>query len=122
MASPLPAGLFSLSLGALRDVVLEGDPGCLCDPELFTGPAGIEPEDEPEHDRAARIDAARDVCASCPVRTPCLAYALRTRPAAGVWAGLTAEEINAVARRQARRQRAAALRATTGPAVVGEVA
>lgn len=26
--------------------VLEGDPGCLCDPELFTGPAGIEAEAE----------------------------------------------------------------------------
>ena len=112
----------ALSLRALRDAVLEGDPGCLCDPELFTGPAGIEAEDEPEQDRAARVEVARQVCASCPVRRPCLAYALRTRPAAGVWAGLTADEINAAARRQARRHRAAALRASTGPAEVGEVA
>jgi hypothetical protein len=123
MASPLSAGLSSLTLRALRDAVLEGDPGCLCDPELFTGPAGIEAEDEPEHDRAARIEVARQVCASCPVRPPCLAYALRTRPAAGVWAGLTAEEIAVTARRLARRRRAAVLRpASTGPAEVGEVA
>ena len=122
MASPLPAGLRSLTLRALRDAELEGDPGCLCDPELFTGPAGIEAEDEPEHDRAARIDAARDVCASCPVRPPCLAYALRTRPAAGVWAGLTADEITTAAKRLARRRRAALRRASTSPAEVGEVA
>jgi len=122
MASPLPAGLRSLTLRALRDAVLEGDPGCLCDPELFTGPAGIEAEDEPEQDRAARIEVARQVCASCPVRQPCLAYALRTRPAAGVWAGFTAEEIAVTARRLARRRRAALRPASIGPAEIGEVA
>jgi WhiB family redox-sensing transcriptional regulator len=122
-AVALPAGLPSLSLRKLRDLIVEGDPGCLCDPELFTGPAGIEPEDEPAQDRAARIEVARQVCASCPVRRPCLAYALRTRPAAGVWAGLTAEEIAVAARRLARRRRLAARRsASTGPAEVAEVA
>ena len=50
----VPAGLATLSLRGLRDAVLAGDPGCVCDPELFTGPAGIEPEDEPPQDRAAR--------------------------------------------------------------------
>lgn len=95
-----------MSLAVLRDLVLDGDPACLCDPELFTGPAGVEPEDEPADERAARIDAARDVCAGCPVRLACLAYALRTRPAAGVWAGLTAEELTFVgtAARQPARQ------------------
>ena len=73
----------TLSLRGLRDLILAGDPGCLCDPELFTGPADIEPENEPPEDRAARIEVAREVCASCPVRLACLAYALRTRPAAG---------------------------------------
>jgi WhiB family redox-sensing transcriptional regulator len=93
-------------LRALRDAVLSGDPGCVTDPELFTGPFGIEPEDEPEQDRAARIDAARDVCAACPVRLPCLAWAVRSLPAAGVWAGLLPEEIAAVAaaRRNVRRR------------------
>jgi len=109
LAEALPA----LSLRALRDTVLAGDPGCVCDPELFTGPADTEPENEPPQDRAARIAVAREVCASCPVRLACLAYALRTRPAAGVWAGFTAEEIagmTTAANRSARLQRHTALR------------
>jgi WhiB family transcriptional regulator, redox-sensing transcriptional regulator len=103
VSSPtLPGALRTLSLRRLRDMVLEGDPGCLCDPELFTGPAAIEAEDELPEDKATRISVAREVCAGCPVRLPCLAYALRTRPAAGVWAGFTAEEITALAAAAAR--------------------
>lgn len=86
-----------LSLRRLRDEVLCGDPACLCDPELFIGPAGIEENAEPEDERAARVAVAREMCAGCPVRLPCLAYALRTRPAAGVWAEFTADEISALA-------------------------
>jgi hypothetical protein len=100
-ARPLP-----LTLDGLKDAVLTGEPACLCDPELFTGPTGIEPEDEPADEKAARLDAARDVCAECPVRLACLAYALRTRPAAGVWAGYTADELaylGAAARRPVRK-------------------
>ena len=86
----------------------------------------IEPEDEPPEDRAARIAVAREVCASCPVRLACLAYTLRTRPAAGVWAGFTPEEIAALvaaANRPARPRRHTALRpASTDPATVAEVA
>lgn len=94
------------SLDSLKDAVLSGDPACLCDPELFTGPAGIEPEDEPAEEKAARLDAARDICAVCPVRVACLAYALRTRPDAGMWAGLTADEVTfaaAAARRPVKK-------------------
>jgi len=108
-----------LSLAGLRDVVLAGDPGCLCDPELFTGPAGTEPEDEPPGDRAARIAVAREVCAACPVRLACLAYTLRTRPAAGLWAGFTPEEIAvlvAAANRPARPRRYTALRPVSADA------
>jgi hypothetical protein len=114
-ASVLP----TLSLRGLRDMVLAGDPGCLCDPELFTGPAGIETEDEPAPDRAARVAVAREVCASCPVRLACLAYALRTRPAAGVWAGFTADEIAALvaaATRPGRPRRHSALRPVSAEA------
>lgn len=82
-----------LSMTALKDAVLAADPACLLDPELFTGPAGVEPEDEPEPDRSARLDAARAVCAECPARLECLAYALRTRPTAALWAGLTPAEV-----------------------------
>jgi WhiB family redox-sensing transcriptional regulator len=109
---PAPGGL-PASLRGLRDAVLAGEPGCVLDPELFTGPAGVEPEDEPPQDRAARVEVARQVCAACPVRRPCLAYALRTRPAAGVWAGFTPEELTgliAAAARPARPRRGTALR------------
>jgi hypothetical protein len=116
----------TLSLRSLRDVVLAGDPGCVCDPELFTGPADIEPQDEPAGERAARVAVAREVCASCPVRLACLAYTLRTRPAAGVWAGFTSEEIAALvvaASRPAQPRRHTALRpVSTEAAVMGEVA
>ena len=124
--STLPANLPPLTLHGLKDAVLNGDPGCLCDPELFTGPTGIEPEDEPADEKAARIDAARGVCAECPVRLACLAYTLRTRPAAGVWAGFTPDEIAALvaaANRPARPRRHTALRpASAEPARIGEVA
>jgi hypothetical protein len=123
---PQASGLPTLSLRHLRDMVVAGDPGCLCDPELFTGPTDIEPEDEPAQDRAARIAVAREVCASCPVRLACLAYALRTRPGAGVWAGFTPEEIAALvaaANRPARLRRDMALRpASAEPARIAEVA
>src|SRR6266702_3087523 len=115
-----------LSLAGLRDVVLAGDPGCLCDPELFTGPAGTEPENERPGDRAARIAVAREVCASCPVRLACLAYTLRTRPAAGVWAGFIPDEITALvaaANRPARPRRNTVLRpASAEPTRIAEVA
>jgi hypothetical protein len=121
-ASTLP----TLSLRSLRDMVVAGDPGCLCDPELFTGPADIEPENEAPEDRAARIAVAVEVCADCPVRLACLAYALRTRPVAGVWAGFTADEIASLAdaaNRPTRPRRGTALRpAITEPARIAEVA
>ena len=117
----------TLSLRRLRDAVLAGDPGCVCDPELFTGPAGIEEQDEPLEDRAARIAVAREICAACPVRLPCLAYALRLRPSAGVWAGFTPDQIRdltAAAARPARRPgRHAALRVnTSAPDAIGGAA
>lgn len=37
---------------------------------------------------------AKAVCARCLVRRPCLAFALRTRQAHGIWGGLTGEERN----------------------------
>ncbi|MEO3807882.1 WhiB family transcriptional regulator [Sphaerisporangium sp. B11E5] len=64
---------------------------CVYDPDLHVGPAGDESADE----KAARESVARDVCASCPARLVCGIYALKVRPASGVWAGMTADEINA---------------------------
>lgn len=66
---------------------------CLLDPELHDGPAGAESAEE----RAAREDVAREVCGTCPLAARCLAYALRARPRRGIWAGLTAEQVNNLA-------------------------
>ncbi|MGH9188858.1 MAG: WhiB family transcriptional regulator [Acidimicrobiales bacterium] len=43
---------------------------------------------------------ARAVCATCPVRTECLDFALATRQDDGIWGGLTENE-----RRRVRRRR-----------------
>jgi WhiB family redox-sensing transcriptional regulator len=55
------------------------------DPELFfpegtTGPASQQAE------------RAKQVCRSCPVRTPCLAFALEGSVGFGIWGGTTPEE------------------------------
>jgi WhiB family transcriptional regulator, redox-sensing transcriptional regulator len=55
------------------------------DPELFfpvgsTGPA------------LAQVEAAKAVCAMCPVRPECLTWALATGQDAGVWGGTSEEE------------------------------
>ena len=48
---------------------------------------------------------AKAVCACCLVRRQCLAYALRTRQAHGIWGGMTEEErARRISRRQAGRQ------------------
>ncbi|MEU7580930.1 WhiB family transcriptional regulator [Streptomyces sp. NPDC041068] len=50
--------------------------------------------------------AAKRVCARCPVSGQCLAWALRTGQASGVWGGTCAEE-RAALRRKTRRARRA---------------
>ena len=45
-------------------------------------------------------EEAKAICASCPVREPCLEYALTTRERDGVWGGATERE-----RRRMIRQR-----------------
>ena len=56
------------------------------DPELFFTPRG----------KAER--RAKQVCAPCPVKAECLAYALQTRVEFGVWGGTTARERAAIRR------------------------
>jgi WhiB family redox-sensing transcriptional regulator len=50
------------------------------DPELFfpIGPAGIA---------VAEIQRAKAICDSCPVRRPCLTFALATHQEFGIWGG-----------------------------------
>ncbi|PYC77413.1 transcription factor WhiB [Streptomyces tateyamensis] len=54
---------------------------------LFFHPAGERGE---AHD--AREEAAKAVCAGCPVRVECRRYALDAREPYGVWGGLTEDE------------------------------
>ncbi|HEY1914695.1 MAG TPA: WhiB family transcriptional regulator [Streptosporangiaceae bacterium] len=83
-----------LALALLADDCLNGAE-CLYDPYLHEGPD--DPAGESPAERATREHVAADVCAGCPVRKPCLQYALRARPERGVWAGLTAFEVAAYA-------------------------
>ncbi len=69
------------------------------DPEIF-----FPPNDSPATE-------ARRICASCPVRRQCLAYAVAADEPFGIWGGLTTEE-----RRNLRRQ---LRRHPTGPTDAG---
>jgi WhiB family redox-sensing transcriptional regulator len=52
------------------------------------------------------VDVARRICATCPVKTPCLEYALRNGVDHGVWGGASERERRRIAR-QRRLARAA---------------
>jgi WhiB family redox-sensing transcriptional regulator len=43
-----------------------------------------------------QADRAKQVCQSCPVRTPCLRFAVRHGLAFGIWGGTTGEERRAI--------------------------
>ena len=46
------------------------------------------------------VDMARQICASCPVKAPCLEYALRNRIDHGVWGGTSERERRRIARQR----------------------
>ena len=50
---------------------------------LFFPPSHFERKDDKEYREAK----AKAICASCPVRRPCLDYALRIREPHGIWGG-----------------------------------
>jgi WhiB family transcriptional regulator, redox-sensing transcriptional regulator len=83
---------------AVRSPEWTGEAACRHDdPELFfpegtTGPA------------LSQTMRARQVCQSCPVRTPCLALALEHSLGFGIWGGTTPEERRAIRRAMVRRQ------------------
>jgi WhiB family redox-sensing transcriptional regulator len=62
------------------------------DPDVFYPPS----EDDFE------AQAAKAICQSCPVRQPCLEFALSTREKHGVWGGLTERERRRVLRQRRR--------------------
>ena len=53
------------------------------------------------------VEIARRICADCPVKSPCLEYALRNGIDHGVWGGTSERERRRIARR--RRMAAAAV-------------
>jgi WhiB family redox-sensing transcriptional regulator len=68
------------------------------DPELFF----------PDASDKLGTHFAQRVCAFCPVRDPCLRWALDTGQAFGIWGGTTERDRRAIVR---RREKAAAVRA-----------
>jgi len=64
------------------------------DASLFFAPNYFETREQKE----AREVQAKRICATCPVREPCLEYALRTRDPHGIWGGLNELERRRVLR------------------------
>ncbi|HEX2039687.1 MAG TPA: WhiB family transcriptional regulator [Acidimicrobiales bacterium] len=64
---------------------------------IFFPPANFERKDEKE----AREARAKAICATCPVRRPCLDYAIRIREPHGIWGGLNEVERKQLASRRA---------------------
>ena len=60
----------------------------------------FEPDGEAGKGRASRIQAAKAVCAGCPVRRECLLFALAAPEHYGIWGGFTARERAALKRRR----------------------
>jgi WhiB family redox-sensing transcriptional regulator len=56
-------------------------------------------------ERGESAEPARRVCAACPVRQPCLDYAISNRITYGVWGGLTERERRALRSRWVRASR-----------------
>ena len=55
---------------------------------VFFPPAAVERKDQKEE----REQRAKAICATCPVRRPCLDYALQIREPHGIWGGLNEME------------------------------
>ena len=49
--------------------------------------------------KGASLAPARELCAACPSRAPCLAYAMANPELVGVWAGTSARERRALRRK-----------------------
>lgn len=53
----------------------------------------------PVSEEGEQVRAAKAVCAGCPVREECLAYAIETRQPYGIWGGQTPKERRRIRRR-----------------------
>jgi WhiB family redox-sensing transcriptional regulator len=68
---------------------------------LFFGEEG-----ESELEKQARESQAKKICQTCPVKEPCLEFAMETNQKYGIWGGLTDKERASLKRRRARARRA----------------
>jgi WhiB family redox-sensing transcriptional regulator len=59
---------------------------------VFFPPAQFERKE----DKLAREQRAKAICNACPVREPCLEYAIRIREPHGIWGGLNEVERRAI--------------------------
>jgi len=64
---------------------------------LFFPPTNFEKKDEKE----SREREAKAICATCPVKEPCLKYAIRIREPHGVWGGRNEAERKQIMAREA---------------------
>ena len=55
---------------------------------VFFPPASFERKE----DKLAREARAKDICRTCPVKEPCLEYAVHIREPHGIWGGLSESE------------------------------
>ncbi len=55
---------------------------------VFFPPGTFERKDE----RTSRESRAKEICRTCPVKTPCLDYAVSIREPHGIWGGLNEAE------------------------------
>jgi WhiB family redox-sensing transcriptional regulator len=64
---------------------------------------GVDPQVfHPSEDDDVAGAAAKAICEVCPVREPCLEYAISTREKDGVWGGMTARERRRLIRQRRR--------------------
>ncbi len=63
---------------------------------LFFPPSTVERKDE----RERREEKAKAICMVCPVRLPCLEFAMAIREPYGIWGGLTEADRRSVLARQ----------------------
>ncbi len=106
----------TLQVSDATDHAWRNEAACLEeDPELFF------PEGESERYQR-QIDAALEVCATCPVIDECLSYALEADQRTGIWGGTTAEQRSRIrlgaSRASSTQRRRAAVAGASGAAVV----
>ncbi|GAA1450553.1 WhiB family transcriptional regulator [Nocardiopsis tropica] len=91
----------SQSTARLRAALADHQLPCTKQPELFFEPDTSDRFGETPAAKEMRERSARTLCLSCAARDLCLELALREKPAAGIWGGLSSDEITKYLRKAA---------------------